>query len=61
MFSVAEIQIISWIRALVAECLESLEPCDIGLEARNVDGLTPSRLGKAVLLIWSRGLAGNSL
>lgn len=59
--SVAENQIISWVRALVAECLESLEPCDIGLEDRNVEHLTPSQLGKAVLLIWSRILAGNSL
>ena len=61
MYSVAEHQIISWVRTLVAECLESLEPCDIGLEARNVDNATPSQLGKAVLLIWSRILAGNSL
>jgi hypothetical protein len=59
--SVAENQIISWIRALVAECLESLELCDIGLEHRNVEHLTPSQLGKTVLLIWSRILAGNSL
>jgi hypothetical protein len=59
--SVAESQIISWVRALVAECLESLEPCDTGLQDRNVEHLTASQLGKAVLLIWSRILAGNSL
>lgn len=52
---------ISWVRTLVAECLESLEPCDIGLEDRDVEHFTPSQLGKAVLLIWSRILAGNSL
>jgi hypothetical protein len=60
-YSVAENQIISWVRALVEECLESLEPCDVGLEERNVEQVTPSQLGKAVLLIWSRILAGNSL
>lgn len=59
--SVAENQIISWVRALAVECLESLEPCDIGLETRNVDHLSPSQLGKTVLLVWSRVLAGNSL
>ena len=59
--SAAENQIIGWVRALVAECLESLEPCDIGLEGLNAEYLTPLQLGKAVLLIWSRILEGNSL
>ena len=61
MSSAAENQIISWVRALVAESMESLEPSEIGLEAQDVEHLTFSQLGKAVLLIWSRILAGNSL
>jgi hypothetical protein len=59
--SAAENKIISWIRALVAEALESLDPSAIGIPSQNAAYLTPSQLGKAVLQIWSRTLSGNSL
>jgi len=57
----AESHIICWIRALVNEALESLEPSALGLEDDIVETLTASQLGTAVLHIWARTLSGNAL
>jgi hypothetical protein len=57
----AERHVICWIRALVKEALESLEPSALGLGNDNVETLSPSQLGTVVLHIWARTLSGNSL
>lgn len=57
----AERHVICWIRALVKEALESLEPSTLALVDDNVETLSASRLGTAVLHIWARTLSGNSL
>lgn len=57
----AERHVICWIRALVKEALESLEPSALGLDDENVEALSATQLGKAILHIWARTLSGNSL
>lgn len=56
-----ESQIIRWVRSLVIESLESLEPSEIGLVNEDVESLLPAQLGRIVLHLWSRILLGNSL
>jgi hypothetical protein len=56
----AERHVISWIRALVEEALESLEPSALGLHDDNVESLSASQLGTVVLHILARTLSGNS-
>jgi hypothetical protein len=57
----AEKHVICWIRALVKEALESLEPSVLGLHDDNIETLSASQLGVVVLHIWARTLSGNSL
>jgi hypothetical protein len=57
----AERHVICWIRALVKEALESLEPSALGLDNDDVNNLSASQLGMVVLHIWARTLSGNSL
>lgn len=55
----AELHVITWIKDLVAEALESVEPHEIGLPNSDVDSLNPSQLGVAVLSIWARIFSEN--
>jgi len=57
----AEKRILCWIRALVREALESVDRGDLGLSKENIEHASASRLGSAVLLIWSRVLSGNAM
>lgn len=60
--SIKETRIIAWIRTLIVEALQTVEPAELALhDGVNVQQLPTTALGVAILKIWAKTFSGNNM